>query len=86
MIVEGEDFEVREFASRVLEKMEPAALAQHANALFEMLGDEEEFVSDFAAKALCKLDKVDAWDWEGMLQHDLSHVHKNALMVMKMHN
>ena len=51
-----------------------------------MLGDDEEFVSDFAAKALCKLDKVDVWDWEGMLQHDLSHVRKNASMVMKMHN
>ena len=86
MIVEGAAFKVRHFASRILEKMEPAALAQHADYLFEMLGDEEEFSSDFAAKALCKLDKVDVWDWEGMLQHDLSHVRKNASMVMKMHN
>lgn len=86
LIVEGAAFEVMDFASRVLEKMEPAALAQHADALFKMLGDDEEFVSDFAAKALCKLDKVDVWDWEGMLQHDLSHVRKNASMVMKMHN
>ena len=81
--MEDADIEVKNFAAQVLVKLEPAALGQRF--LFGMLEHKHDFVSDFAVKALCKLDKLDVRNWEDMLQHDLDHVRKNTMMVIDKH-
>ena len=83
LLVEDADIEVKNFAAQVLVKLEPAALEQRF--LFGMLEHKHDFVSDFAVKALCKLDKLDVRNWEDMLQHDLDHVRKNTMMVIDKH-